>query len=63
MVDVMYGSYYPYLYGRAGPSRPFYQYDRVSEISDSMKPISDLKKKICCETHKASTAYAVLNNF
>lgn len=27
----MYGAYYPYLYGRAGPSRPFYQYDRVSE--------------------------------
>lgn len=29
-VHTMYGAYYPYLYGRAGPSRPFYQYDRVS---------------------------------
>jgi hypothetical protein len=28
--EVMYGAYYPYLYGRAGPSRPFYQYERVS---------------------------------
>lgn len=26
----MYGAYYPYLYGRAGPSRSFYQYERVS---------------------------------
>lgn len=32
--EVMYGAYYPYLYaGRAGPSRPFYQYERVSFIS------------------------------
>lgn len=31
--EVMYGAYYPYLYGRAaGPSRPFYQYDRVSFV-------------------------------
>jgi len=28
--EVMYGAYYPYLYGRAGPSRSFYQYERVS---------------------------------
>lgn len=28
--EVMYGAYYPYLYGRAGPSRPFYQYERVN---------------------------------
>lgn len=27
--EVMYGAYYPYLYGRAGPSRSFYQYERV----------------------------------
>lgn len=32
--EVMYGAYYPYLYGRAGPSRPFYQYDRVSWTND-----------------------------
>lgn len=30
--EVMYGAYYPYLYGRAGPSRSFYQYERVSII-------------------------------
>lgn len=30
--EVMYGAYYPYLYGRAGPSRSFYQYERVSLI-------------------------------
>jgi len=29
--EVMYGAYYPYLYGRAGPSRPFYQYDRFNQ--------------------------------
>ncbi|CAO1339932.1 unnamed protein product [Diamesa tonsa] len=27
----MYGAYYPYLYGRAGPSRPFYQYERFNQ--------------------------------
>lgn len=31
--EVMYGAYYPYLYGRAGPSRSFYQYERVSWMS------------------------------
>lgn len=30
--EVMYGAYYPYLYGRAGPSRSFYQYERVSKL-------------------------------
>lgn len=34
--EVMYGAYYPYLYGRAGPSRPFYQYDRVSHVEMMM---------------------------
>ncbi|XP_063701571.1 protein vestigial [Culicoides brevitarsis] len=29
--EVMYGAYYPYLYGRAGPSRPFYQYERFNQ--------------------------------
>ncbi|XP_037948010.1 protein vestigial-like [Teleopsis dalmanni] len=29
--EVMYGAYYPYLYGRAGPSRSFYQYDRFNQ--------------------------------
>lgn len=28
--EVMYGGYYPYLYGRAGASRSMYQYQRVS---------------------------------
>ncbi|SPP75595.1 protein vestigial [Drosophila guanche] len=29
--EVMYGAYYPYLYGRAGPSRSFYQYERFNQ--------------------------------
>ncbi|XP_059613063.1 protein vestigial [Phlebotomus argentipes] len=29
--EMMYGAYYPYLYGRAGPSRSFYQYDRFNQ--------------------------------
>ena len=40
--EVMYGAYYPYLYGRAGPSRPFYQYERVSLIN--FKTFLDDKK-------------------
>ena len=35
--EVMYGAYYPYLYGRAGPSRPFYQYDRVRKAFNLIK--------------------------
>ena len=30
--EVMYGGYYPYLYGRAGASRSMYQYQRVSLV-------------------------------
>lgn len=42
--EVMYGAYYPYLYGRAGPSRPFYQYERVSFGICECKTISELYK-------------------
>uniref|UniRef100_A0A336LUH9 CSON002117 protein n=1 Tax=Culicoides sonorensis TaxID=179676 RepID=A0A336LUH9_CULSO len=40
--EVMYGAYYPYLYGRAGPSRPFYQYERFNQelYSTSGVPIA-----------------------
>lgn len=41
--EVMYGAYYPYLYGRAGPSRSFYQYERVSffQLKFSIETIID----------------------
>ncbi|KXJ76545.1 hypothetical protein RP20_CCG009476 [Aedes albopictus] len=40
--EVMYGAYYPYLYGRAGPSRPFYQYERVLSRTNGVDWASQL---------------------
>lgn len=46
--EVMYGAYYPYLYGRAGPSRSFYQYERVSFFYICIKKVMTMVKNIFC---------------